>query len=66
MSYIERILCFVHVVYFYTGVRKTNKVLCFLVDHEPFSDIFQLGFTPCKAEHPLQGMELQEKEAQKD
>ena len=26
----------------------------------------QLGFTPCKAEQPLQGMELQEKEAQKD
>ena len=23
-------------------------------------------FTPCKAEQPLQGMELQEKEAQKD
>ena len=27
---------------------------------------FQLGFTPCKAEQPLRGMELQEKEAQKD
>ena len=27
---------------------------------------FKLGFTPCKAELPLQGMELQEKEAQKD
>ena len=27
---------------------------------------FKLGFTPCKAEHPLQGIELQEKEAQKD
>ena len=26
----------------------------------------KLGFTPCKAEHPLQCMELQEKEAQKD
>ena len=26
---------------------------------------FLLGFTPCKAEEPLQGMELQEKEAQK-
>ena len=23
------------------------------------------GFTPCKAEQPLQGIELQEKEAQK-
>ena len=27
---------------------------------------FKLGFTPCKAEQPLQGMELQEKEIQKD
>ena len=27
---------------------------------------FQLGFTPCKAEQPLQGMELPEKEAQID
>ena len=26
----------------------------------------KLEFTPCKAEQPLQGMELQEKEAQKD
>ena len=25
----------------------------------------KLGFTPCKAEKPLQGIELQEKEAQK-
>ena len=25
-----------------------------------------MGFTPCKAEEPLPGMELQEKEAQKD
>ena len=27
---------------------------------------FKLGFTPCKAEQPLQSMELQEKEARKD
>ena len=26
---------------------------------------FKLGFTPCKAEQPLQGTELQEKEVQK-
>ena len=25
----------------------------------------KMGFTPCKAEQPLQGMDLQEKEAQK-
>ena len=28
--------------------------------------ITKLGFTPCKAEQPLQGMESQEKEAQKE
>ena len=27
---------------------------------------FYLGFTPCKAEQLLRGMELQEKEVQKD
>ena len=26
----------------------------------------KLGFTPCKTEQPLQGMQLQEKEAQKE
>ena len=30
-----------------------------------FSFFFKLGFTPCKAEQPLRGIELQEKEAQK-
>ena len=31
------------------------------------SDFFlKLGFTPCKAEQPLQGMELQEKKTKKD
>ena len=25
-----------------------------------------MGFVPCTAEHPLQGIELQEKEAKKD
>ena len=28
--------------------------------------LFSLGFTPWKAEQPLQGMKLQEKEAQKN
>ena len=27
---------------------------------------FKLGFTPCKAEQPLRGMELQEKKNKKD
>ena len=35
-------------------------------DCRHFFFFFKLGFTPCKAEQPLQGMELQEKEAQKD
>ena len=30
-----------------------------------FSFFFKLGFTPCKAERPLRGMELPEKKAQK-
>ena len=29
------------------------------------NDIKKMGFTPCKAEQPLRGMELQEKKAQK-
>ena len=33
---------------------------------EPKRLIFLLGYTPCKAEQPLRGMELQEKGAQKD
>ena len=27
---------------------------------------FEFGFTPCKAQQPRKGMQLQEKEAQKD
>ena len=30
------------------------------------SVFFYMGFTPCKTEQPLQGMESQKKEAQKD
>ena len=30
-----------------------------------YASFFKLGFTPCKAEQPLRGMELQEKEAKK-
>ena len=33
---------------------------------KPYPFFLKLGFTPCKAEQPLQGMELQEKETQKD
>ena len=34
----------------------------FMQAHEIF---LNLGFTPCKAEQPLRGMELQQKESQK-
>ena len=42
-----------------TALRK-----CLWIYH--FFLFFKLAFTPCKADQPLQGMELQEKEAQKD
>ena len=35
----------------------------FVIEKHSF---FQLGFTPCTAQQPMQGMELQEKEAEKD
>ena len=34
--------------------------------HELFCEFFWLGFTAYKDENPLQGMQLPEKEAQKD
>ena len=34
-------------------------------DNSSQNFVFKLVFTPCKAEQPLRGMELQEKEAQK-
>ena len=41
-------------------------VSAMLLEHYFFNNNQDLGFTPCKAEQPLQGMELHEKEAQKD
>ena len=40
--------------------KKERKVVSF-----SFFFFFKLVFAPCKAEQPLRGMELQEKEAQK-
>ena len=37
-----------------------DKSYCFTLT------FFELGFTPCKAGQPVQGMEFQEKETQKD
>ena len=46
---------------------KTEKELeMFVKSYTVQKPFFKLGFTPCKAEQPLQGMELQEKETQKD
>ena len=45
-----------------------EKVIYNQLSHysESFLNIFlKLGFTPCKSEKPLRGIELQEKEAQK-
>ena len=48
----------------------TNMVKIVIMNfHYPeasFFYIYILGYTPCKSEQPLRGMELQEKEAQKD
>ena len=46
----------------YEGVYVTigNPAFCL------FLYIFKLGFTPCKGEQTVKGMELQETEAQKD
>ena len=44
-------------------VVNSNCQFCFIYLFDKVS--FSLGFTPCKAEQPLQGTELQEKEAQK-
>ena len=45
----------------------TNVMRIFIKSNSAPSVIKKkLGFTPSKAEQPLQGMELQEKEAQKD
>ena len=44
--------------------KRLSMVSAMLLEHYFF--LQQLGFTPCKAEQTLQGMELHEKEAQKD
>ena len=50
-------------VYFKLTWLTSEFILVFRMN---FFLFFKLGFAPCKAEQPLQGMELQEKEAQKD
>ena len=57
------------------GSLETKKKLFRVLGNinDPFSYMFlpklffiQLGFTPCKAEQPLQGMELHKRETQKN
>ena len=45
---------------------KQNITYAYFSYYLPNRIFFKLGFTPRKAEQPLQGMELQGKEAQKD
>ena len=52
-----------------TTINQLNilkKHLFLNIYHFPYWIFLKLRFTPCKAEEPLQGMELQEKETQKD
>ena len=44
------------------SILLTHAISTFYLFNTPF---FKLGFTPCKAEQPLQGMELQEKKHKK-
>ena len=49
-------------------IQKTHfwPFLAHFPNTQAKKSFFQLGFTPCKAEQPLQAMEFQEKEAQRD
>ena len=53
----------------YVSARTTSQRFCFSNASIANSEqvlFFYFWFTSCKAEQPLQGMELREKEAQKD
>ena len=47
------------------GKLMHNRQMKFLTENKSFF-FKKLGFTPCKAEQPLQHMELQGKETQRD
>ena len=47
-------------------MKEKTKTSNAIVDHFSLTSLFLLWFTPCKAEDPLQGKELQEKETQND
>ena len=50
----------------YDVINYLNKNLIMNFVWYLFFFVFKLGFTPCKAEQPLRGMELQEKKHEKD
>ena len=47
-------------------VLKNGTFFVDVINGWPKYFFLKLEFTPCKAEQPLQGMELQEKETKKD
>ena len=69
MSIVKKDLCktlkflfhYLIITFYFDPLSRCRQIL-----KMAFHLFFQLGFTPCKAEQPLQGMELQEKEAQKE
>ena len=46
--------------------RKYSQEMTLEKNVQIWYNFLKLGFTPCKTEQPLRGMELKEKEAQKD
>ena len=56
---------------YWLGINSHSRTTKYKAQSYPFDAcdlhfFFKLRFTPCIAEQPLSGMELQEKEAQKD
>ena len=50
----------------YISLHTPHNCYYFLVTLQAKSHFFDLGFTPCKAEHSLWGLEIQEKEEKED
>ena len=48
------------------NLLKLTYLLLIKMDYFDIYSFFKFGFTPCKAEQPLQGLQLQEKEEEKD
>ena len=58
----------VSIMAFFFHIKKFHSAyfLNLIVSFFLCCTIFELGFTPCKVDQPLQGTKLHEKEAQKD